>query len=150
MVVIIAESTMAAQVEEPTTSTAAGDNALHTSTSEPSIAKSAPVVTTPEATTGTILEVPVTTLALRKSAVDLNPTLPRRISEMASASTDTVRTIVETGSESASVELALAKDIMEELAPQMVQQFFVSMKSCIKLVLSERSSFEFARMLLEN
>ena len=69
---------------------------------------------------------------------------------MPSASTDTVRTIIETGSKSASVELALAKDIIEELAPQMVQQFFISMKSCIKLVLSERSSFEFARMLLEN
>ena len=39
---------------------------------------------------------------------------------------------------------------MEELAYQMVQQFFTSMKSCIELVLSGRSSFEFARMLLEN
>jgi len=39
---------------------------------------------------------------------------------------------------------------MEELAHQMVQQFFTSMKSCIELVLFRRSSFEFARMLLEN
>ena len=39
---------------------------------------------------------------------------------------------------------------MEELAYQMVQQFFTSMKSHIELVLSEGSSFEFARMLLEN
>ena len=39
---------------------------------------------------------------------------------------------------------------MEELAHQMVQQFFTSMKSCIELVLFGRSSFEFARMLLEN
>ena len=38
---------------------------------------------------------------------------------------------------------------MEELAYQMVQQFFASMKSCIELVLSGGSSFEFARMLLE-
>jgi len=41
-------------------------------------------------------------------------------------------------------------DIMEELAHQMVQQFFTSMKSCIELVLSEKSSFEFTRMLLES
>jgi len=41
-------------------------------------------------------------------------------------------------------------DIMEELAHQMVQQFFTSMKSYIELVLFERSFFDFARMLLEN
>jgi len=41
-------------------------------------------------------------------------------------------------------------DIMEELAHQMVQQFFTSMRFCIELVLSRRSSFEFTRMLLEN
>ena len=41
-------------------------------------------------------------------------------------------------------------DIMEELAHQMVQQFFISMRSCIELVLSGVSSFKFARMLLEN
>jgi len=39
---------------------------------------------------------------------------------------------------------------MKELARQMVRQFFASMKSCIDLVLSGSSSFEFARMLLEN
>ena len=41
-------------------------------------------------------------------------------------------------------------DIMEELAHQMVQQFFTFMRSCIELVLSRRSSYKFARMLLEN
>ena len=41
-------------------------------------------------------------------------------------------------------------NIMKELADQMVQQFFTSMRPCIKLVLSRRNSFEFARMLLEN
>ena len=41
-------------------------------------------------------------------------------------------------------------NIMEELALQMVRQFFVSMKSCIELVLSKRSSFKFARTLIEN
>ena len=32
----------------------------------------------------------------------------------------------------------------------MVQQFFTFMKSCIELVLSRRSYFKFAQMLLEN
>ena len=39
---------------------------------------------------------------------------------------------------------------MEELTRQMVQQFFASMRSCIDLILSGGSSFEFARVLLEN
>jgi len=80
----------------------------------------------------------------------LTPPLLGRISETASALADTVRTIIETGFGSASAELAPAMDIMKELALQMVQQFFVSMKSCIELVLSGRSFFEFARTLLEN
>ena len=58
--------------------------------------------------------------------------------------------VMEMGSGSASAGLSPATDIMEELARQMVQQFFASMKSCIDLVLSGGSSFEFARMLLEN
>jgi len=41
-------------------------------------------------------------------------------------------------------------NIMKELVHQTVQQFFTSMRSCIELLLSERSSFEFAWMLLEN
>ena len=41
-------------------------------------------------------------------------------------------------------------DIMKELAHQMVQQFFTSVKFCIELVFSGRSFFEFARMFLEN
>jgi len=75
--------------------------------------------------------VPVTTLALRESAANLNPELLGRISEMTSAPTDTVHTIMEMGSGSASAELAPTMDIMEELALQIVQQFFISMKSYI-------------------
>ena len=39
---------------------------------------------------------------------------------------------------------------MGELARQVVQQFFASMRSCINLILSGGSSFEFARVLLGN
>ena len=70
------------------------------------------------------------TLALRKSVANLDPALPRRIRETGSAFMDTVRTIIEMGSGSASTELALAMDIMEEMAFQMVRQFFISLKFC--------------------
>ena len=69
---------------------------------------------------------------------------------MAPASTDIVRTIIEREFGSTPIELALAIDIMEELAHQMVQQFFTSMMSYIGLVLSGRCSLELAQMLLEN
>jgi len=59
------------------------------------------------------------------------------------------RPVIEMGSGSAQTGLSLATDIMEELR-QIMQQFFASMKSCIELVLSRGSSFEFAQMLLEN
>ena len=39
---------------------------------------------------------------------------------------------------------------MKELARQMVQQFFASMRSCVDLILSGDSFFEFARILLKN
>jgi len=100
-------------VEELVAKTDAGDNTLHISTGEPSIVESAPVVVTPEAATGTVPEVPVTILALRESVGDLDPALPGRISETASAPTDIVRTIIETGSGSASVKLVPAMNIME-------------------------------------
>ena len=54
------------------------------------------------------------------------------------------------GSGSISAGLSPANDIMKELPRQMVQQFFASMKSCINLVHSGGSFFEFFRMLLEN
>jgi len=133
-------------VKEPVASTGAEDNTLQTSMVRPSTARSVPVVVISEATTVTIPKVPVTISALAEPAVVL-VCVP---SEMDSASTDTICTIIERASGSASTELALAMDIMEELAHQMVQQFFTFMKSCIELALFRRSFFVFARMLLEN
>jgi len=137
---MIAESTGVAHVEEPAASTGTEDSTLQTLTAELSTVKSIPAVVISEAATITIPEVSVTTLVLKEPAAGLVPVL----SEMASASTDIVRTIIEKGFGSTSTELAPVIDIMKELAHQMVQQFF------IELVLSGRSSFEFARMLLEN
>ena len=57
---------------------------------------------------------------------------------------------MERGSGSTSVEFSPVNDIMEELARQMVRQFFASMRSCIDLILSGGSSFKFAQILLEN
>ena len=58
--------------------------------------------------------------------------------------------VMERGSGSTSVGLSPANDIMEELARQMVQQFFASMRFCVDLILSGGSSFEFVWVLLEN
>jgi len=60
------------------------------------------------------------------------------------------RPVIERGSGSASAEFFPAGDTMGELARQVVQQFFASMRSCIDLILSGSSSFEFARMFLGN
>ena len=75
-----------------------GDSILHSSTDEPSLVKSAPVVATPEAATGTVLEMLVITLVLKELATSLAPAL----SETTSVPMDTVRTITENGSGSAS------------------------------------------------
>ena len=72
------------------------------------------------------------------------------LSTPSSASTGTIHAIVETGPGSALAESTLTMDIMEELALQVIQQFFTTMKSCIELVLFGSSSFEFTRTLLEN
>jgi len=143
---MIAESTGLTQVEELMANTSAEDNTFQISMAEPSTVKSVPAVVISEATTITVPEVPVTTSAL----IEPVASVISAPSEMAPASTDIVCTIIERGSGSASTELALTMDIIEELAHQMVQQFFTSMKSCIELVFFGKSSFEFSRMLLEN
>jgi len=60
------------------------------------------------------------------------------------------RSVMKRRSESTSAKFSPVNDIMEELACQMVQQFFTSMRSYIDLILSGGSSFEFTRILLEN
>ena len=113
---MIAEGTGLAQVKELVASTGAEDSALQTSKAEPSTVKSVPAVIS-EATTVTVPEVQVMTLMLTEPAAGL-VSAP---SEMASASMDILRTIIERGSRSASTELAPAMNIIEELANQMVQ-----------------------------
>ena len=143
---MIAESTEVAQVEEPMASTSEEDNTLQTSTAEQSTVEFVALTIASEASTIQVPKMPVMTSALTEPAVGL-VSVP---SEMAPASMSIARTIIERWSGSAPIELAPAMDIMEELAHQMVQQFFTSIRSCIELVISRRSSFEFARMLLEN
>ena len=90
----------------------------------------------------TMPEVPVTISASTVPVVDPTPARDELI--------PTPRPVMERGSGSTSAEFSSAGDIMEELTRQMVQQFFASMRSCIDLILSGGSSFEFVRMLLEN
>ena len=138
--VMVAESTGLAQVEDPMASTSADYNALQTSAGEPGVVESVTVPDASEATTITVPEVSAMISALTEPAAGL-VSAPN---ELASTSVD----IIERGSGSAPVGLSPAMDIMKELAHQMVQQFFTSMKSCIGLVLSRGSSFKSAWMLL--
>jgi len=143
---MVAESTELAQVKDPMASISAEDNAVQTSVSEPSVVEFVTAPIAAEPTTITVLEMSAMILV----SIEPAACLVSAHGELAPASADITRTIVERGSKSALVELSPAMDIMEELAHQMVQQFFTSMKSCIELVLSERNSFEFTWMLLEN
>jgi len=144
--VTVAESTRLAQVEDHVESINTEDSAVQTSASGPSVVEFVAAPVAVEATTIIVLEVLTMTSASKKPVVGF---IPVQI-ELALVFEDTTRTIMERGSESASAGLSPAMDIMEELAHQMVQKFFTSMKSCIELVLSGGSSFEFARMLFEN
>jgi len=62
----------------------------------------------------------------------------------------TTTTIVEVSSGSTLPTLAPVTDIIEKLTLQIVGQFFVTMRYCIKLILSGWISFEFVRSHLEN
>jgi len=135
-----------AQVENPMASIGAEDIAVQTLAGEPSAVEFVPASIVVEAATMTVPEVLAMISALQDPAIGL---IPAQV-ELAPISVDTTHTIIERGSESTSAGLSPAIDIMEELAHQMVQQFFASMKSYIELVLSGGSSFKFARMLLEN
>jgi len=108
---------MLAQVEETVAGTGTEDNALQTSTSEPSTVEFVAAAVASEATTVTTPEVPVMTWVLIKTVVGL-VSAP---SEMVPASTTIVHTIIERGSDSEQIELAPPMDIMEEFAHQMVQ-----------------------------
>jgi len=138
-----AESTGVAQVEDPTASIGTEDSTVQTSAGEPDAARFAVASVAGEAaTTITIPEVSVTTSVPDEPIVGLTPAQ----AELVPVS----HPVMERGSGSTSAGLPPANDIMEELARQMVQQFFTSMRSCIDLILSGGSSFEFARILLEN
>jgi len=143
---MIAERTGLAQVVESVASTGIEDTTLQTSTAKPGTVEFIAALVASEATTITVPEVPAMTSVLTEPAAGL-VSAP---SELASASVDIICTTIERRSGSVPTELAPAMDIMEELAHQMVQQFFTSMRFCIELVLSRRSFFEFARMLLKN
>ena len=94
------------------------------------------------ATTITVPEVLVTTSVSDEPIVGLTPAQVELV--------PVSHPVIERRSGSTSTGLFSANDIMEELARQMVQQFFASMMFCIDLVLSGGSSFKFAQMLLEN
>jgi len=132
-----AESTGIAQVEDLAVSIGAEDSTVQTSAGEPSAVEFAVTSVSMEAaTTTTVLKVLATTSVSDEPVVDLTPA---RV-ELVPVS----HSVMERGSGSISTGLSPGNDIMEELAHQMVQQFFASMRSCVDLILSGGSSFEFA------
>ena len=94
------------------------------------------------ATIITVLEVLVTTSGSDEPIVGLTPVQVELV--------PVSHPVMEKGSGSTSAGLSLANNFIEELACQMVQQFFASMRSCVDLILSGGSSFEFARILLKS
>ena len=129
-------------MEDPAASIGPEDSTVQTSAGEPSAVEFVVASVAVEAAmTITVLEVLAMTSVSNKPVVGLTPAQD----ELAPIS----HSIMERGSESTSTVIP-ANDIMDELARQMVRLFFSFLRSCIDLVLSEGSSFEFARMLLEN
>jgi len=115
--IMVAESTGIAQVENPVASISAEDSALQTSAGEPGAVEFVAVPVALEATTITVPEVSVMISISKEPTAGLF-SAPR---ELAPASVDIIRTIIDRGSGSAPARLSPAMDIMEELAHQMVQ-----------------------------
>ena len=138
-----AEGTDIAQVENPAASIGVEDSTVQTSTGEPSAVEFAVTSVAVEAAmTTTVPEVLATTSVSDEPVFSLTPARVELI--------PVSHSVTERGSESSSAGLSPGNDIIEELARQMVQQFFASMRSCVDLVLYGDSSFEFARILFEN
>ena len=113
------------------------ESVVQTLASEPSAGEFAAASVAVEATTTDVPEMLASAALLEEPVVGL---VPAQV-ESTPISVGVTHPVIEMGSGSARVGLSLATDIMEELARQMVQQVFASMKSCIELVLSWRSSF---------
>jgi len=101
LMILVAENTGLAQVEVPVVSSSTEDSALQTSAGEPSVVEfvAAPAL---EATTITVLEVSATISLSTEPPTGLIYTP----GELAPASVDTTRTIVERGSRSAPARLS--------------------------------------------
>jgi len=87
---------------------------------------------------------------MRQLLTQLAPVLLGGTSAPTLVSESTYVTIIKTGLGSVPLAPTPAMDILEELTLQMVEQFFTMMKYCTELVLTGRSSFEFARTFREN
>ena len=123
-----AESTGVVQVEDPAASIGAEDSTVQTSVREPSTVEFVVAsVAVEAATTITVPEALATISVSDEPVVSLTPAQVEPV--------PVSRSVMERGSGSTSAGLSPANDIMEELARQMVQQFFASMRSCVDLIL---------------
>jgi len=143
VIVMFAGDVEPAHVEEPVSITRVGESSTQASAEATPATTSAVEVIAPTVTTIMTPKVPIVTSVMIELLTGLAPVLLGELSAPPSASTSTVHAIMEMGSGSALAEAPLAMDIIEELALQMIQQFFTTIKSCIELVLFGHSSFEF-------
>jgi len=150
LVKMITGDTVSVQAEEFTISATTGEHFTHVSTVRAPIVKSTLEVSTQEATIISTSETLAVISEMRKLMVQLAPILLGETNAPPPPSESTITTIVKTGSGSALMVSTTVTDIMEELTLQIGEQFFVTMKYCIELVLSGRSPFEFVRSLFEN
>ena len=126
----------ATTITAPEANVDAEGSTVQTSTGEPDVAGFTDTpIAVEAATTITAPEVSATLSVPNEPIIGLTPAQD----ELTSVS----HPVMERGSESTSAEFSPVNDIMKELARQMVQQFFASMRSCIDLILSGGSSFEF-------
>ena len=123
-----AESAGIVPVEDLAASPKAEDSTVQTSTEELDVARFAVTSVAMEAAMIiTAPEVSATISASDEPIVDRTPAQNEPILVS--------RPVMERGFGSSSAEFSPANDIMDELARQMVQQFFASMRSCIDLIL---------------
>ena len=150
IIIMIASDVAPAQAEELIIDTSAKDIPVEASAEKALTVKPILEAATQEAITIFDPEALVVTSEMRQLLTQVAPIFLGGTSAPALTSESISIMNVETGLGSAHPVLTPAMNILEELTLQMVEQFFTTIKYCTELVLSGRSSFEFAQTFLEN
>ena len=129
------EDTVPVPIEKSIISISIGEYFTQTSADGAPMVKYTLEVATQEAVTIPTSKTLVVTSEMRELMVQLAPVLLGGTNAPSSPYENTTSTIVETGSGSSLPVLTPITNIMKELTLQIVGQFFVIMKYCVKLIL---------------